>query len=162
RSLLTRFASTVSIPTSQIRRPSETGHARLSRKTAAGQSVAHESPGEVDLTNVIHVKVPDIRDFKDVPIIEISVKPGDVVEIDDPLLTLESDKASMEVPSPSAGTVKEVLVKVGDRVGKDKLIVRLEGGDVPSAAQAAPAVMHQQEAAEPPPGAAPAPAPQKS
>jgi pyruvate/2-oxoglutarate dehydrogenase complex dihydrolipoamide acyltransferase (E2) component len=114
------------------------------------------------LTNIVDVKVPDIGDFKDVPIIEITVKPGDVVKIDDPLLTLESDKASMEVPSPSAGTVKEVLVKVGDRVGKDKLIVRLEGGDVPSAAQAAPAVMHQQEAAEPPPGAAPAPAPQKS
>ena len=91
------------------------------------------------MTNIIDVKVPDIGDFKDVPIIEISVKPGDVVKIDDPLLTLESDKASMEVPSPSAGTVKEVLVKVGDRVGKDKLIVRLEGGDVPSAAHAAPA-----------------------
>src|SRR3954447_11937636 len=103
--------------------------------------------------------VPDIGDFKDVPIIEISVKPGDVVEIDDPLLTLESDKASMEVPSPSAGTVKEVLVKVGDRVGKDKLIIRLEGGDVPSTAQAAPAVMHQQEAAEPAPSAAHAAAP---
>jgi pyruvate dehydrogenase E2 component (dihydrolipoamide acetyltransferase) len=114
------------------------------------------------VTNIIDVKVPDIGDFKDVPIIEISVKPGDVVKIDDPLLTLESDKASMEVPSPSAGTVKEVLVKIGDRVGKDKLIVRLEGGDVPSAAQAAPAVMHQQEAAEPPPSAAPASAPQKS
>ena len=111
---------------------------------------------------MIDVKVPDIGDFKDVPIIEISVKPGDVVKIDDPLLTLESDKASMEVPSPSAGTVKEVLVKVGDRVGKDKLIVRLEGGDVPSAAHAAPAVMHQQEAAEPPPSAAPAAAAPKS
>ena len=114
------------------------------------------------MTSIVDVKVPDIGDFKDVPIIEISVKPGDVVKVDDPLLTLESDKASMEVPSPSAGTVKEVLVKVGDRVGKDKLIVRLEGGDVPSAAHAAPAVMHQQEAAEPPPSAAPASAPQKS
>ena len=55
------------------------------------------------MTNTIDVKVPDIGDFTDVPIIEISVKPGDVVKIDDPLLTLESDKASMEVPSPSAG-----------------------------------------------------------
>jgi pyruvate dehydrogenase E2 component (dihydrolipoamide acetyltransferase) len=114
------------------------------------------------LTSIIDVKVPDIGDFKDVPIIEIAVKPGDVVKIDDPLLTLESDKASMEVPSPSAGTIKEVLVKVGDRVGKDKLIVRLEGGDVPSAAQAAPVVMHQQEAAEPPPNATVVPAPRKS
>ena len=52
------------------------------------------------MTSIIDVKVPDIGDFKDVPIIEIAVKPGDVVKIDDPLLTLESDKASMEVPSP--------------------------------------------------------------
>ena len=114
------------------------------------------------MTNIVDVKVPDIGDFKDVPIIEISVKPGDVVKVDDPLLTLESDKASMEVPSPSAGTIKEVLVKIGDRVGKDKLIVRLESGEVPSAAHAAPAVMHQQEAAELPLSAVPASAPLKA
>ena len=65
------------------------------------------------MTSIIDVKVPDIGDFKDVPIIEISVKAGDVVKLDDPLITLESDKASMEVPSPSAGTVKEILVKIG-------------------------------------------------
>ena len=104
---------------------------------------------EVVLTSIIDVKVPDIGDFKDVPIIEISVKPGDIVKLDDPLITLESDKASMEVPSPSAGTVKEILVKIGDRVGKDFLFARLEGGEEPSAAQAAPAVMQQQETAEP-------------
>jgi pyruvate dehydrogenase E2 component (dihydrolipoamide acetyltransferase) len=106
---------------------------------------------EVDLTNIIDVKVPDIGDFKDVPIIEISVKPGDTVKQDDPLITLESDKASMEVPSPLAGTVKEILVKLGDRVGKESLIVRLESGEAPSAAQAAPAVMQQQEPAAPAP-----------
>ena len=100
------------------------------------------------MTNIIDVKVPDIGDFKDVPIIEISVKPGDIVKLDDPLITLESDKASMEVPSPSAGTVKEILVKVGDRVGKDFLFARLEGGEEASPAQAAPTVMQQQE--EPP------------
>ena len=102
---------------------------------------------EVVLTSIIDVKVPDIGDFKDVPIIEISVKPGDVVKLDDPLITLESDKASMEVPSPSAGTVKEILVKIGDRVGKDFLFARLESGEEASPAQAAPAVMQQQEAA---------------
>ena len=99
------------------------------------------------MTSIIDVKVPDIGDFKDVPIIEISVKPGDIVKLDDPLITLESDKASMEVPSPSAGTVKEILVKIGDRVGKDFLFARLESGEEASPAQAAPAVMQQQEAA---------------
>ena len=100
------------------------------------------------MSNIIDVKVPDIGDFKDVPIIEIAVKPGDVVKLDDPMITLESDKASMEVPAPSAGTVKEVLVKIGDRVGKDFLFARLESGEAPSAAQAAPAVMQQQETTE--------------
>ena len=93
------------------------------------------------MTSIIDVKVPDIGDFKDVPIIEISVKPGDIVKLDDPLITLESDKASMEVPSPSAGTIKEILVKIGDRVGKDFLFARLESGEEASPAQAAPAVM---------------------
>jgi Biotin-requiring enzyme len=55
------------------------------------------------------IKLPDIGDFKDVPIIEIAVKPGDIVKLDDPLITLESDKASMEVPSPSAGSVREIF-----------------------------------------------------
>ena len=114
------------------------------------------------MTNIIDVKVPDIGDFKDVPIIEISVKPGDVVKLDDPLITLESDKASMEVPSPSAGTVKEILVKIGDRVGKDFLFARLESGEAPSAAQAAPAVMQQQETAEPARSPGPPPAVSKS
>ena len=86
------------------------------------------------MTSIIDVKVPDIGDFKDVPIIEISVKPGDIVKLDDPLITLESDKASMEVPSPSAGTVKEILVKIGDRVGKDFLFARLESGEEASPA----------------------------
>ena len=101
------------------------------------------------MTSIIDVKVPDIGDFKDVPIIEISVKPGDIVKLDDPLITLESDKASMEVPSPSAGTIKEILVKIGDRVGKDFLFARLESGEEASPAQAAPAVMQQQEEPEP-------------
>ena len=59
--------------------------------------------------------MPDIGDFKDVPVIEIHVKPGDTVNAEDPLVTLESDKATMDVPAPAAGTVEEVLVKVGDR-----------------------------------------------
>ena len=64
------------------------------------------------------VAVPDIGDFKDVPIIEVAVKVGDRVKAEAPLITLESDKASMEVPSPSAGVVKSLAVKTGDRVSQ--------------------------------------------
>ncbi len=73
--------------------------------------------------SVIDVKVPDIGDFKDVPIIEVHVKPGDTVKRDDPLITLESDKATMEVPAPEAGKVAEILVKVGDKVSEGSAIV---------------------------------------
>jgi pyruvate dehydrogenase E2 component (dihydrolipoamide acetyltransferase) len=72
------------------------------------------------------IRVPDIGDFKDVPIIEIAVKPGERVEVDAPLITLESDKASMEVPSPSAGVVKALAVKVGDKVSEGAPILTLE------------------------------------
>ena len=64
----------------------------------------------------IEVKVPDIGDFKDVPIVEILVKPGDAVTAEQPLITLESDKATMDVPVPAAGVVGEIFVKVGDKV----------------------------------------------
>ena len=67
---------------------------------------------------VTEVKVPDIGDFKDVPVIEVLVKPGDKVKAEDSLVTLESDKATMDVPAPSAGTVKEIKVKVGDKVSE--------------------------------------------
>ncbi len=63
--------------------------------------------------SVVDVAVPDIGDFTDVPVIEILVAPGDTVAAEDPLLTLESDKATMDVPSPSAGTVKDMRVKLG-------------------------------------------------
>ena len=71
------------------------------------------------------VKVPDIGDFKDVPIIEVLVKPGDSVKPEDPLITLESEKATMDVPSPSAGTVSEVKVKIGDKVSEGSMILTL-------------------------------------
>ena len=81
------------------------------------------------------IKVPDIGDFKNVPVIEVFVKPGDVVKADDPLVSLESDKATMEVPSPSAGTVESVVVKVGDKVSMGAVIITMAGG----AAKASPA-----------------------
>ncbi|MBL8658451.1 MAG: dihydrolipoyllysine-residue acetyltransferase [Rhodospirillales bacterium] len=78
---------------------------------------------------VQEVKVPDIGDFSDVEIIEVVVSPGDQVSEEDPLITLESDKASMEVPSPYAGTIVDVMVGVGDRVSEGSVIVSLEVGD---------------------------------
>jgi dihydrolipoamide dehydrogenase len=107
--------------------------------------------------SAVEVKVPDIGDFKDIPVIEIFVKPGDIVAAEDSLLTLESDKATMDVPSPAAGKVKEVHVKLGDKVSEGTLIVVLEAAAGAAAAaepakpQAAPAA-----AAPPVPSAAPA------
>jgi len=72
------------------------------------------------------VKVPDIGDFKDIPVIEIFVKPGDTVKAEDSLVTLESDKATMDVPSPGAGVVKELKVKLGDKVSEGSVIVVLD------------------------------------
>ena len=74
------------------------------------------------------IRIPDIGDFRDVPIIEVHVAPGDVVAAEDPIITLESDKATMDIPAPAAGTVGEVAVRVGDRVSEGDLIMRLEGG----------------------------------
>ena len=101
------------------------------------------------------VKVPDIGDFKDIPVIEVHVKPGDTVEKEQSLITLESDKATMDVPSPAAGTVKEVKLKVGDTVSEGTLVLTLEGGGAASASAPAP-----QQAAPAAAAAAPAPAPQ--
>lgn len=76
--------------------------------------------------SLIDVKVPDIGDFKDIPIIEIAVKAGDEVKAEDPLVTLESDKATMEVPAPRAGRIAAVLVKIGDKVSEGSPIVTME------------------------------------
>jgi dihydrolipoamide dehydrogenase len=115
--------------------------------------------------SVIEVKVPDIGDFKDVPIIEVFVKPGDAVKPEDPLVTLESDKATMDVPSPGAGTVKELRAKVGDKVSEGSVLLTLETADAgaakaaPAAAGAKPAPATQAPAKEPPrPAPAPTPA----
>src|SRR5215471_4892331 len=98
--------------------------------------------------SAVEVKVPDIGDFKDVPVIEVFVKPGDVVAAEDSLVTLESDKATMDVPSPTAGKIEKVLVKVGDKVSEGTPIVVVEGAAA-GAAKPAPA-----SAAAPAPAAA--------
>ena len=91
------------------------------------------------MSQVIEVKIPDIGDFKNVPVIEVLVKPGDAVSKEDPLVSLESDKATMEVPSPAAGVVKELKVKVGDKVSEGSALLVLEpGGGAGETARAAP------------------------
>ncbi|MBJ9712058.1 dihydrolipoyl dehydrogenase [Burkholderia gladioli] len=115
--------------------------------------------------SLIEVKVPDIGDFKEIPVIEVLVKAGDTVEKEQSLVTLESDKATMDVPSSEAGVVKEVKVKVGDNVSEGTLIVVLEGSaDAAKPAEKAPeapAAKPAEKAAEKPAEkAAPAAAPQ--
>ena len=116
--------------------------------------------------STIEVKVPDIGDFKDVPVIEVFVKPGDVVKAEDSLVTLESDKATMDVPAPAAGTVKELKVKVGDKVSEGSPILTLESAAAgtktapvagathsPGVAATAPTASPPSESASPKPAA---------
>ena len=107
------------------------------------------------------VKVPDIGDFKDVEVIDLLVKPGDSINAEDSLLTLETDKATMDVPAPAAGTVKEVKVKVGDKVSQGTLILLLDG-DGASAAESAPSASSATGQKEDPAAAGNAKAPQGS
>ena len=107
--------------------------------------------------SLIEVKVPDIGDFSGVEVIEINVQPGDMIEKEQTLITLESDKASMEVPSDIAGTVKEIKVKAGDKVSQGTVIALVEAA-AGAAAPAKPAEPAKPAAAAP--AAAPAPAPQ--
>lgn len=106
------------------------------------------------MTAPTEVKIPDIGDFGTVPIIDVHVSAGDQVNAEDPLVTLESDKATMDIPAPIAGAVVEVLVKVGDAVSEGSLIVLLTPGN--GAVSTPPSLLEQQE---PEPAAAPAPSP---
>jgi pyruvate dehydrogenase E2 component (dihydrolipoamide acetyltransferase) len=108
------------------------------------------------MSSVIEVKVPDIGEFKDVPVIEVLVQAGDSVKAEDSLVTLESDKATMEVPAPAAGTVKELKVKVGDKVSEGSLVLVLEAAEAESAGrQAAPQRAEAAPAPSPRPPATP-------
>ncbi|MDR5779041.1 dihydrolipoyllysine-residue acetyltransferase [Caballeronia sp. LZ065] len=142
----------------------EGGAAEAPKKEEAKQEAA-TAPAPAAAASgggVVEVKVPDIGDFKDIPVIEIAVKVGDTVEKEQSLVTLESDKATMDVPSPAAGTVKELKVKIGDNVSEGTLILVLEGGAgasaAPAASAAAPAPAAKTEAA---PDAPAKPAPTK-
>ena len=107
------------------------------------------------MSNIVEVLVPDIGNFDSVDVIEVLVKAGDTIAKEDSLITLESDKASMDIPSSHAGVVKEVKVKVGDKVAKDSLILLLET----AATASAPAPETNKEEKAPAPSAAPAAAP---
>src|SRR5437763_10251086 len=133
-----RLRNTASIPSGPIR-------GRCERRRSARR-------GDMAVTEI---KVPDIGDFKDVPVIEVMVKAGDQVKPEDALVTLESDKATMDVPAPAAGTVKALKVKVGDKVSEGSVILLLEaaGGARAAAPTAAP-----KTSVSPPPAATSAPA----
>ncbi|SPA00538.1 pyruvate dehydrogenase, dihydrolipoyltransacetylase component E2 [Cupriavidus taiwanensis] len=113
------------------------------------------------MSQAIEIKVPDIGDYDAVPVIEVHVKPGDSINAEDALVTLESDKATMDVPSPQAGVVKDVRIKVGDNVSEGSVLVMLEAANEasaapPAAAAAAPAPAPAAAASAPAPAPAPA------
>jgi pyruvate dehydrogenase E2 component (dihydrolipoamide acetyltransferase) len=107
----------------------------------------------------IEVKVPDIGDFAEVEVIEVMVKVGDTIKVDQSLLTVESDKASMEIPSSQAGVVKEIRIKVGDKVKEGSVVLVVEGAEAAPAASAAPAAAPAAAAAAPAAASTSAPAP---
>jgi len=109
------------------------------------------------MSQIIEAKVPDIGDYHDVPVIDICVAVGDSIKVDDALVTLESDKATMDVPSSVAGVVKEVKVKLGDKVSEGAVVVLIEASDAPAATASAAAAT-----ASAAPVASAAPAPQDS
>ncbi len=111
------------------------------------------------MTQVVEIKIPDIGDFKDVPVIELLVSPGDTVEKETSLITLETDKASMEVPSPYAGVVQEIKVKVGDKVSEGSVILTLAVTEQPAAATHSETTTGTSEKAIAAPIVTPAPAP---
>jgi pyruvate dehydrogenase E2 component (dihydrolipoamide acetyltransferase) len=120
------------------------------------------------MSQLIEIKVPDIGDYKDIPVIEVHIKPGDTIEKEQSLVTLESDKATMDVPSSHSGIVKEVKVKVGDSISEGSVVLLLEGAQAvntvapqaPAPVKApAPAPVAPTPVATPVPTQAPAPAP---
>ena len=111
------------------------------------------------MADILEVRVPDIGDFDTVSVIEVLVAPGDAIEAEQSLITLESDKASMEIPSPQAGTVREIKVAVGDEIGQDAVILTLEPSAEGAAKESAPPKAKAETPQTPPAEAPPAEAP---
>ncbi|WAL84573.1 dihydrolipoyllysine-residue acetyltransferase [Pandoraea sp. XJJ-1] len=139
--------------------PAPTPAAAPQAAAAPAAPAASATPAASGGTSKIDVKVPDIGGYDDVPVIDVLVKVGDTVTAEQSLVTLESDKASMDVPSPAAGVVKELKIKVGDKVSEGTLIVVLEGAVAAAPAKAAAAASAPAPAAPSAAPAAPAPAP---
>ncbi|WP_092367575.1 dihydrolipoyllysine-residue acetyltransferase [Cribrihabitans marinus] len=139
-------------------------HSANTTSTATSRTRGWFEAGKETSDMTIEVKVPDIGDFSDVPVIGILVSVGDTIAAEDPILELESDKATMEVPAPAAGTVKEIKVSEGDTVSEGSLVMILEGsdagaGDAPEAetkSESKPAPAAEEA---PAPASAPTPAP---
>jgi pyruvate dehydrogenase E2 component (dihydrolipoamide acetyltransferase) len=145
------------VSTPSISKEQSDRNAGASKAEASGGSSAPSKPVSNEGVGGGEVRVPDLGDFKEVEVIDVLVKPGDRIEVDTPLLTLETEKATMDVPSTAAGVVKSLALKKGDRVSKGALIGLLEGGAAPAAAKAAP----EEPKAPPAQAAAPAAAPVK-
>jgi pyruvate dehydrogenase E2 component (dihydrolipoamide acetyltransferase) len=157
--LVVEGAEVAAAATAPAAAPAAAAPAAASASAAAPAPAAAAAPAAAGGAQV--VSVPDIGDFAEVEVIEVMVKVGDTVKVDQSLLTVESDKASMEIPSSHAGVVKEIKVKVGDKVAKDTQIVVLEvtGGAAAAPAPAASAAAPAPAASAPAPAAAPAAAP---
>ncbi len=117
--------------------PAASAPAPAAATPAVTEALVASPVAQVVTTGAVEVRVPDIGDFKDVAVIEVLVKPGDVVKVEQSLITVESDKASMEIPSSAAGVVKELKVKIGDKVNIGDLLAILEGAVPNGAATAA-------------------------
>jgi pyruvate dehydrogenase E2 component (dihydrolipoamide acetyltransferase) len=130
----------------QKQAPAQAAPAPAASKTVAPAAPAAAGP--------VEVRVPDIGDFKDVAVIEVLVKPGDMIKAEQSLVTVESDKASMEIPSSASGVLKELKVKLGDKINIGDLLAILEGTAAPaSAAAPAPTAAPAAAAASAPPAA---------
>jgi pyruvate dehydrogenase E2 component (dihydrolipoamide acetyltransferase) len=117
----------------------EGGAAAPAPAEAAKPSVSAAPSATSAPAGIAEVRLPDIGDFKDVPVIEIFVKVGDTVKAEDPIVSLESDKATMDVPAPLSGVVTAIGIKIGDKVSEGSVILSLATGDAPAATAAAPA-----------------------
>ena len=140
--------------------PAQSAPAPAAPKTEAPAAPASSAPtaAPVAAAGPVEVRVPDIGDFKDVVVIEVLVKTGDTVKVEQSLITVESDKASMEIPSSTAGVIKDLKVKLGDTVNIGDLLAILEGSAAPAAAAPAPAPAAAPAASAPAAATASAPA----
>ena len=139
--------------------PANPAAAAAAAPTAAPAPTPSAAPAVAVAAGPVEVRVPDIGDFKDVAVIEVMVKPGDTIKVEQSLITVESDKASMEIPSSAAGVLKELKVKVGDTVNIGDLLAVLEGTVAAAAPVAAVAVASAPLAAPSPVAPTPAAAP---